>query len=333
MITKAGRSGRGHPEMGALSSFPNLFLIGMPRSGTKLLREILNNHSKIFIPDFELVVIPKLVSEYGDRALTPEDRTRIVKTLRRSIFFFYYESGRSFDFSQLHDARTLQQLINALFLELAGSKETLSYYGDKSPSNIAHCDMLMNFFPNARFIHIVRDPRDYALSVRKAWNKSIVRAVDRWSRSIESFSRIADSAPERVLEVRYEDLLVSPASTARLCTDFLGLEFDSGVIQLTRAVENLGDARSLSIESENCAKYLKAMDSGLIARLEEATVEQLRRYNYPFRSPRGHNQPAHPMTLRLLRITDAFSLLRFNVKAHGLVGSVKKILAALKAQL
>lgn len=73
---------------------PELFIIGMPRSGTKLLRTILNNHSKIYIPDIEIVLIPRFIAKYGLGQLSKEDVQNVINELKRSIFFSIFKKRK-----------------------------------------------------------------------------------------------------------------------------------------------------------------------------------------------------------------------------------------------
>ncbi|MDP1558114.1 MAG: sulfotransferase [Nitrosomonas sp.] len=67
-------------------------------------------------------------------------------------------------------------VIQAIFNELA-SREGQQRWGEKSPMNLQHITALAKVFPNAQFIHIIRDVRDYCLSINKAWGKDMPRAA------------------------------------------------------------------------------------------------------------------------------------------------------------
>jgi|SRR5690554_3393229 len=310
---------------------PNLFVIGMPRSGTKLLRAILNNHSKIFIPDIEVVVIPRLLSRYGVSVLSEEDVNNVIRELKQSVFFFYYLKKSDFNFSNLKNGNSVREILSIMMQELAGSSNEYDFYGDKSPGNIDHPELLFSCFPKARFIHIVRDPRDYALSVNNAWGKSRVRAAVRWRESIQKFLDAADVFEDRVLEVRYEDLLESPAQTILRCTNFLGLNYEPDMIKLSTSVENLGDARSASIEKGNKGKYEKLMSPRGLRLIEDYTAPLLDYYGYPHSSCLGIAKKPPYFFLKLLSILDAITLIRFNIKWYGFYGGIRKLISGFRS--
>lgn len=88
-------------------------------------------------------------------------------------------------------------------------------------------DRVAQIDPEARFIHLLRDPRDVALScIAMGWYGTPWHAVSIWMEAEASWARLmAQMGPGRCLEVRYEDLVLRPEQTARAICDFLGLPF------------------------------------------------------------------------------------------------------------
>lgn len=312
---------------------PNLFVIGMPRSGTKLLRAILNNHSQIFIPDIEVVIIPRLLSRYGLSVLSAEDVDKVIVELKKSIFFFYYLKENDFNFSKLRKANNIREVISIMMQELSENSDGYQVYGDKSPGNIDHAELLFSCFPNAVFIHIIRDPRDYALSVYNAWGKSKIRAALRWRESIQAFFDISKLNKDRVLEVRYEDLLDCPAQTILRCTEFLGLDFEPNMIKLSGSVENLGAARSSSIEKGNKGKYENLMEHRCSRLIEDYTAPLLDYYGYPHNSVLEVPKRTPYIYLKILAVLDGLNLVRFNIKEHGVYMGIKKMMSGVRSTL
>ena len=68
----------------------SLFVVGLPRSGTKMLREILNKHSEIYIPTIEAHFVVDLLEKYNGKILVSQDISQIIHRVRQSLFFFYY---------------------------------------------------------------------------------------------------------------------------------------------------------------------------------------------------------------------------------------------------
>ena len=116
-----------------------------------------------------------------------------------------------------------------------------SRYGDKTPLYMQHLDVLPRAFPDARYVHIVRDGRDAALSMlamrrKPRFNLSRPRRVGdfacAWQREIRDAQRFG--LAHAYSELRYEDLVVEPEARLRDVCDFLGLGFEPGMLQYHR---------------------------------------------------------------------------------------------------
>src|SRR5690625_3419991 len=187
----------------------SVFILGMPRSGTKLLRYLLNNHPSLYISEIEVLFIPRLLKKYGDKKLDEAEIKSVIKEIKKTPFFFYYLKEKKFDFSQLESSNiTIVQFINILFECLAeNDKPHCKMFGDKSPNYLMNIDLLTDYFPDAYFIHIVRDPRDRALSMQKAWKKNIYRSAYRWAEAMSSLNRVKSLKEIKLIEIKYEDLI------------------------------------------------------------------------------------------------------------------------------
>jgi hypothetical protein len=101
-------------------------------------------------------------------------------------------------------------------------------------------------FPDARFVHLVRDGRDVALSVIRQWwgANDFMTAVRSWAEMVSTARRMLAMLPqERHLELRFEDLVADPGTQLRRVTDFLGVAFEDGMLSryTDRAASKVGD--------------------------------------------------------------------------------------------
>ncbi|WP_346863270.1 sulfotransferase [uncultured Draconibacterium sp.] len=309
----------------------SLFIIGMPRSGTKLLRELLNNHSDIFIPKVETLFLPTLLKKYGNIGILSEkELSSVINEIKNSLFFFYYSATNTFNFTRLEKKRlTIHDFISLLFKELAiQQNENSRILGDKSPNNIFDLDLLSKQFPNAKYIHLVRDPRDYALSVKKAWNKNIYRSSYRWSLGMDSVIKMKPSLSNNLLEISYEQLISTPKVSLMNICEFLEIDFEEGMAQLTESVEKIGDAKSTNISSSNFSKYKQFFKSHEIKKIEALTINHMKKYGYtPVFNNLTRTTPSI-FQLTLWKASDSFNLIRFNIKEHGLRTGFLKIIKA-----
>jgi hypothetical protein len=107
-------------------------------------------------------------------------------------------------------------------------------YGDKTPGYVLHMEQLADLFPEARFVHVVRDGRDVALSYLETrfGPRTLPEAALYWRRRVlvgRHSGRLL--GPERYRELRYEELVDDPESVVRGLCDFLGVEFSEEMLR------------------------------------------------------------------------------------------------------
>ncbi len=107
-------------------------------------------------------------------------------------------------------------------------------YGDKTPAYVHHISLLARAFPEGRFVHVIRDGRDVALS--HLAHPHLVRPLPElalvWRRGVEQGRRQGRRLErQRYREVRYEDLLEDPAGVTRSICEFLSIEFSPAMLR------------------------------------------------------------------------------------------------------
>jgi hypothetical protein len=125
-------------------------------------------------------------------------------------------------------------------MEARAAREGARRFGEKTPWNVRHLAALEALFPCARFVHIVRDPRAVVASKRKLPRTSadVLTNAFKWSIDITAAASYRASAPERaerLLEVRYEDLVRDPEKVLREITAFLGEPFHPAMLDPAEA--------------------------------------------------------------------------------------------------
>lgn len=111
-----------------------------------------------------------------------------------------------------------------------------SRWGDKTPRYVESIPLLAKLWPDGRFVHLVRDGRNVALSYADVpfGPKNVVRAAQLWAARVR-MGLAAGRALEhgRYIEIRYEDLVDDAEGEAKDLCDFLDLDFDSGMLDYT----------------------------------------------------------------------------------------------------
>lgn len=120
-----------------------------------------------------------------------------------------------------------EELVNS-FLEQKRQRDGKSIIGATVHH---HVDRIQHVWPEARYIHLLRDGRDVARScMAMGWAGNMYHAVDRWIDAEKTWEQLRGTIPsDRRLEVRYEDLVVHPERTLTTICEFLGTEFDEAI--------------------------------------------------------------------------------------------------------
>jgi hypothetical protein len=307
-----------------------VFLVGMPRSGTKLLRDLLNRHSAIAIFPNESHFIPALYqqgSKYGD-LLDPAAFAALHADLADTTFFTRL-AGRGIqidpdDWYRRLRGGEVRDALAALF-ECYAAMASSRIVGDKTPEYLTQVPLLTELFPGAKFVHIVRDPRDYVISMRKAWGKSLLRAAYRWKAWIRKFGVDVRALSVDYVEVRYEDLLSAPRPTLQKICDFLGVEFEAAMLTLDKPSENLGDAQgAVTIVADNFGKWKQKLSATEIRQIEMIAGGLMAQLGYTVEHHAG-DEDVHPLMLQLCRLIDGVNLFRFGLQEGGLRGGIAEI--------
>ena len=222
-----------HPIQPNSASPPRpLFVVGVQRSGTTMLRLMLDSHPDLAVPfetGFITVFFQKLV-EYGDLSIG-ENRDKLVHDI---CHYHKVKQGHLIpDPSQLRHTgvTSYRGLVECIMSEYAATQGK-SRWGDKTPFYITDIDVLHEIFPDCRIIHLVRDGRDVAVSQRKvSWaSANTVRIAEDWRWKVTLARKIGNVLGRQYLEVRYEDLVLNTEAALRNICHFAELTFSEKML-------------------------------------------------------------------------------------------------------
>lgn len=208
---------------------PAPFVVGVGRSGTTLLRMMLDAHPALAIPPETIFVeAGKAFERTGAIAAAGEmvrDELWPDYNLPAGEFIRRVERRRPAGFGDV--LRT--------FFEFYAETRGKPRWGNKSPFHVVIMPEVCEVLPEARFVHIVRDGRDVALSTIPLWfgPDTPAEAARSWSGMLESARAQAARLPFYT-EVRYEDLVTDPVPTLRRLCEFLELEWDPAMLDYHR---------------------------------------------------------------------------------------------------
>ncbi len=214
-------------------------LLGYPRSGNTLLGSVLNVNDYIVVPQETDFIVP--VSVLCKRMPDSEAARRLLADLIVSTERFDHSLAPYAPYQDLVEALesceyTAAGVVGAVYKVVARNAGKV-IAGDRSPNDIgyladfARCRL---FRSHIRVVHLVRDPRDVYLSThRLKWipeNQLRSEFPGIWSSTNMMLRNMFCDAPERYLCVRYEDLIADPERTLTRITDFLGVPFQSKML-------------------------------------------------------------------------------------------------------
>lgn len=194
------------------------FLVGAERSGSTLLRLMLDSHPDIAChSEFEFAV------DYVSDKNTQPDITVFNELMRKDRIFQLY--GYTVDCADSY--------IGNLERILHDKKGRKALIGATVHRNIGR---LTAMFPKARFIHLVRDPRDVANSVRQmGWAGNAYTCAKEWKTVEKDWDALSSGlSPDRHLTISFETLLEAPEQTLTSITGFLGYEFNEGMFDYAK---------------------------------------------------------------------------------------------------
>jgi hypothetical protein len=210
------------------------FVLGAARSGTTMLRLMLNRHSRLAIP-FESQFLRQIFAEIPLRR--PLNRR---EAERMADLVVYEKNFQSWHLDAAEVRRALVRRVPAPLAELVDMVYRMEIapsgkprWGDKTPHYYLCWRPLMGLFPGSRLVHIIRDGRDVNLSLeRVGWHGPTASDRARYWRDRVEMARDAarELGPERNLIIRYEDLVLDPRVTLEATCDFLGETFEPGML-------------------------------------------------------------------------------------------------------
>ncbi|HEV3486245.1 MAG TPA: sulfotransferase [Vicinamibacterales bacterium] len=224
---------------GEASPQPPFFIVGSARSGTTMLRLMLNAHPEVAVPPESRFITEMHHSlAFGTGSGTGVDPDRFLGALERHRRFQTWDlpvAAVAAEIAELDGAPTYADAIAAAFRAYARAQGK-TRWGDKTPRYVEDIPLLAELWPEARFIHLIRDGRNVALSYADVsfGPKTVGRAARLWASRVSSGCSAGRAlGPERYLEVRYEDLVEDAAGQVKVICGFLDLEFDPGMLDYT----------------------------------------------------------------------------------------------------
>lgn len=243
---------------GENSQIPIFFIVGRPRSGTTLLRTLFDAHPNVLVPP-ECQFIINLFPKYG----------KIKQWTAAKFESFYMEVHDQwlFDFWPIDHEKVLDELklchpessygdvCKVIYrnYESVFAHQQIIALGDKNPGYTIYTEKLLKIFPEAKFIHIIRDYRDNFISIRNVEFELpfISLTTRKWKLFIKKFRKAAERNPGTHYELRYEDLAAEPEKYFKELCEFIGIPYSSAAFDFHK----MGDAAESMYPKKMLEKY------------------------------------------------------------------------------
>ncbi len=278
---------------------PPLIVLGVGRSGTTLLRVMLDRNSELAIPDESFFMLP-LAHRHPRRVRIDSFLADLRRLPRLREWGLTPEDVRA----RLREGMTTGEAVGAIFetyAEHAGKPR----WGDKTPLYMQHLPLLERLFPDALWLHLVRDGRDAALSFLalppgfsgKTWAqpRTVAQFAARWKVEIDAARALARRAGGRYLELCYEELVAEPEQQLRRICEFASLPWEPQMLAYhgTIDVSNLPEHQRLAQPpTPGVRNWRDEMPPAEALAFEQVAGDVLRESGYELLGPSGRRPTA-----------------------------------------
>ncbi|HVR31601.1 MAG TPA: sulfotransferase [Acidimicrobiia bacterium] len=266
-----------------------ILITGADRSGTSLMYALLGSH-----PDVAMIRRSN-VWRWFDGAFGPLDQPRNLERCLDQVMRYQRMAVLEPDPDRIRrdfaaGEPTYGRLFALVFRHHA-DRLGRERWGDKSLHTEHHADRVFEEWPEAKVIHMVRDPRDRHASVIKRYpdqSKGIGAITGRWIESVDVGRRNLDRFGDHYLIVRYETLAERPVDTLVSVCRFLALPFDEAMLSMDGVPEQSEEGGNSSfgrlapgtISARSIGRFAEVLDSKTIALIESLTGERMAEHDY-----------------------------------------------------
>lgn len=258
------------------------FIVGNSRSGTTMMLRILDNHPQIFglneLHFFEQLWTPSDVNKILNKKEAQDLAARLLYIQRKGYMGFSDTTTFAEEASQLvaeiDTSQLTGQLVYAFFMQRETTLMGKKYPVEKTPQNVFYIKEILDLFPNAKIINMVRDPRGIMLSQKRKWmrrkmgatfitKKEVIRlrinyhpiTLSRlWNSSIIAANKF--KTEPRVKTVLFEDMLDKPTDTAKAICSHFEIDYFDEMLDIPQASSsNEPDSKEKGINKKRAGNW------------------------------------------------------------------------------
>jgi hypothetical protein len=273
-----------------------IFIVGANRSGTTLLRLILNAHSRIAIPEELMYFAPHLA---GASLYRWEDPDLSSAQYARFVSNFLETNCAPLDLDTDGLRREILEAPPSLrrpyrrALEAWAQRHGKARWGEKTPGNLFFGGVIREMFPAAQFLYLARDPRAGVHSMNKTDflpGDTVINALNRYHYAVEGLACLEQTVPaDQRMMLRYEDLVAEPEATTRAVCAFLGERFEPAMLRFheeaeqymkQRAARTFNSSATRPIDASKIDAWKGRLSARDVSIIESICREEMERFGY-----------------------------------------------------
>ena len=266
------------------TQFAPIHIIGQARSGTSITVALARKYLGIGIGTESQFIVRyfQKLNKYGD--LNKDENLKLlIDDISKERYFKRCKKFNEFVVNPDQIYREVRErnyrgVLDAVFMQLSNHLN-MKRWGDKTPEYIVHLPLIKQIFPDAQFIHVVRDGRDVALSTLEQplmGANNIYMAARDWKESLLTVRKFAmQLKADQFIEIRYEDLLTNPSETLSKLIDFLKIDDSEG-----RLREFISKNIHHDLKVTNFNKWKSQFSSSQLETYERIASDMLQQHGY-----------------------------------------------------
>jgi hypothetical protein len=280
-----------------------IFIVGYPRSGTTLLQRLLVTQPGIFsFPETHYFCVVEKQLKYDEAGnILPSCMGKIFEKVHEKMGFQFTKEesdtlNRLAERNNLTSKRLFEYIVSRFILNLHPVSECITSFRwiEKTPNHALFLDRIIEFYPGARALHILRHPVPAVISrkLKFPFNREtpITELAQRWNRMLEQVERSIELYPGAIYTLRYEDLVDDMNKELAVVADFLRIPYDFSLIA---GIKQKQVADSLILPSEHWKQedmnrdmtntnevYKDSISREDAGAIEKITMPYLKKYGY-----------------------------------------------------
>lgn len=263
--------------------------MGAPRSGTTLLASSIASHDKIIaLPEMHYIF--PLLKNYHKEKISDNKVDEIVEQLINNFHFcsleLFHTKKEVVSFIQGKNPKEIILGIVSKYNEREWNKK-YTHWVEHSPHSYAYLETIMEVFPNARFIYIIRDPRAvYASTIKEDWGlKNVIEGAENWKKINTNILNKIEKY--NIFALRYEDFLENQEEALIQISKYAGVEYNSSMLEnkglkLHEYFEKKLNMFGTHIDSSRIDKWKYRLNKSEISHINYISEDLLLKFNYDY---------------------------------------------------